>query len=214
MRMLDAILDFLFPPRCEGCRKEGTYLCDACLYVLPRAKPTADRWIAALYDYRSPPVQGALWKLKYRGVSEIAGLFGKILYDLALADAAEEKVWKNIGKISLVPIPLSEMKEKQRGYNQAELIAKAMAAEDAETLFSFEPGLLTRIKDGKSQMSVRNREERERNVRGAFAAHEAAKGRRIIIVDDITTTGATLREARAALLAAGARDVTAVAVAH
>ncbi|MDP3958460.1 MAG: phosphoribosyltransferase family protein [bacterium] len=227
MGLFGAMLDFLFPLRCEGCGREGAYLCEMCLYALPRARAAREPWIAAIYEYRSPAVQGALWKLKYRGVADIAGLFGKILYDLArlnfapqnlggraLLDVAEKDALKNHGKISLVPVPLSERKARERGYNQAELLARAMAREDAEGLFSLELALLARTKDGRSQMSIRDRSAREANVRGAFAAHETAKGRRIVLVDDIATTGATLRAARDALLAAGAREVTAVVVAH
>lgn len=214
--ILDAALDFLFPLRCSGCMKEGTYLCAACRYALPRAVKPADAWASALYDYRHRAVREALWKLKYRGVAELSAVLGESLYEALLADIAETRHWKKATLLYLVPVPLTPTKERARGFNQAKRLCEAILSRDREGLFAYLPDALRRTKDAKSQMSIKNRAARLKNAEGAFevAAPELVEGKNIILIDDIITTGATLRDAHRALVAAGALDIRALTVAH
>ena len=107
-------------------------------------------------------------------------------------------------EVVCVPIPLSKEKYSNRGFNQALLIALTLAKGYKLTI---DESLLTRIKGTKAQHAI-NREERFRNVSGCFGApEERVEGKRILLVDDICTTGSTFLEAAKTLYRAGAREV-------
>ena len=216
MTFILKILDFLFPSKCGGCCKAGVYLCMGCLQKLPKAKPPKETFIRVIFDYKNRHVRDLIWKLKYRGVKQIAEIFGTLLYERLLAEIAEENLFKNKVQRILAPIPLTIKKLKWRGFNQTELIAREIARLDREKLFFYCPDLLLKTRETKSQMSIRNRQERLENVKNSFAVKDAAlaRGKHIILIDDITTTGATLAEARQVLLNAGAQDVKAFVIAH
>jgi ComF family protein len=108
-----------------------------------------------------------------------------------------------------VPVPMSHAKRRRRGYNQAELLAQALAR---RTGLRCEPSLLVRRVDGVRQSAL-PRSERAANVRRAFHAPHDLKGKSILVVDDICTTGQTLRACARELVRAGAARVCAVAVA-
>jgi ComF family protein len=112
----------------------------------------------------------------------------------------------------IVPVPLSGWRRRTRGYNQSEALARALARELGLPLA---PRALSRRKHAPPQARSATAEERRRNVEGAFAARaEPVAGRRVLLLDDVTTTGATLRACAAALKEAGARSVYAVAFAR
>lgn len=106
-------------------------------------------------------------------------------------------------------VPMHRAKERKRGYNQAELLARALSRRVG---IQCDMTLLTRRRERATQSSLPKR-DRAANVRGAFAASSRVKGKSILIVDDICTTGETLRACAAALTSAGATRVCAVAVA-
>jgi competence protein ComFC len=132
--------------------------------------------------------------------------------DDALASLLEGTLSKHsddTGFDALVPVPMSRRRERRRGYNQAELLARAL---------SFRIGvpcdmtLLTRRTEGATQSTLPRR-ERAANVRSAFRASPAAKGKSILIIDDICTTGETLRACAETLRSSGAHRVCAIVVA-
>lgn len=216
MFSLEKILDFLFPSKCGGCGRPGVYICGGCLTKLPQTTAPKETYVRAIFDYKNRNIRDLIWKLKYRGVKQIAEIFGVLLYERILAEIAEEGLFKNVARTILAPIPVSAKKLKSRGFNQCELIAKAIVNLDRENLFIYLPNLLTKTKETKSQMSIRNRSERLENIKNSFAVKNAeeVRGKHIILIDDITTTGATLAEGRQVLLNAGARDVKAFVIAH
>jgi ComF family protein len=110
---------------------------------------------------------------------------------------------------AVVPVPMHRAKERRRGYNQAELLARALAR---RTRLRCEPALLSKRHDRATQ-SLLPRAARRANVRDAFAASPGTSSQSILLVDDVTTTGETIRAAARALLAAGAARVAAVVVA-
>jgi len=215
-RLLYEVSDFLFPSRCVACRTAGAYLCARCLAALPRARSPQESFIEAIFEYRSAPVRRAIWKLKYSGVRALATLFGAILYERIFALIAEEAEFGKRELHLLIPIPLSRKRLKERGFNHAALIAESLATLDRESTLSYEPAVLQKIRDTKNQMTIRDKAARLANIRGSFGVHtpERVRGKSVILVDDVTTTGATLAEARAALLAAGAKEVRCFALAH
>ncbi|MGZ4778282.1 MAG: ComF family protein [Thermoanaerobaculia bacterium] len=109
----------------------------------------------------------------------------------------------------VVPVPMHRSKERRRGYNQAELLARAVARRLAVRC---EPPLLTKTFERETQSTLA-RNERAANVRGAFRASPRVEGSSILMVDDICTTGETFRACATELLRAGAKRVCAVAVA-
>lgn len=109
---------------------------------------------------------------------------------------------------AIVPVPMHWLRQRRRGYNQAELIARALSRRTG-----IETELLLRKTRGGSPQSTLARDARARNVRGAFAASARAKGKRILIVDDICTTGETFRACARALLREEASRVCAIAIA-
>ncbi len=165
-------------------------------------------------SYKDPLVRRAVWELKYRGNRKIAKLLGALLYEEILEILQDETVFANFTDPMLVPIPISESRRRERGFNQSELLAQEIVAHDA-TVFEYAPKTLSKIKDTLPQTKTKTKKEREENLAGCFRTDEnAARGRNIILIDDVATTGSTLREAARALSGAGARRVIAFTVAH
>ena len=129
----------------------------------------------------------------------------------ALASLLEETVRArgDLAFDALVPVPMARGKERRRGYNQAELLARALARRLGT---GCDMTLLTRREERATQSMLPKR-ERAANVRGAFAASSRVKGKAILVVDDICTTGETLRACAAVLRRAGASRVCALTVA-
>lgn len=213
------VMDWIYPPHCAGCSSPGNRFCQTCLSlvkvidqdkVCPRCgipqstvelcqecavgEPefTAVRsW--GLYE---GPIRKAIHRLKYQndlGVSE----------DLAkpLSLLLEDLNWH----IDLVlPVPLSRMRMRSRGYNQSAMLARWIAGARG---VPYNAACLTRSKDTISQVGLSG-EERRRNVLGAFeAVPDLAAGKSLLVIDDVTTTGATMQACAKALILAGARQV-------
>lgn len=178
-------------PRCTRCAiavPAGQALCGGCL----RDPPPFERTVTAL-DYVEP-WDGLVRHFKFHGRAELAGLFARLLRDALQGEPAPELI---------VPAPLSDARLRERGFNQSWEIARRLGtAADAR--------LLLRIRDTPHQVDL-PLDRRAANVRGAFAVEplrrRAVEGRRIVIVDDVLTTGATAAEMTRTLLQSGARAV-------
>ncbi len=121
------------------------------------------------------------------------------------------------GKETLVvPIPITKNRKRVRGYNQSALLARAFVENLGEKEFKYGGDIIEKIRDTIAQAKIRNRTERLKNLQGAYKIKSNAivKGKNIILIDDVSTTGATLKEARRVLREAGARNVIALVVAH
>lgn len=211
--VLRKTLDFILPRRCVRCKKTGTFLCTPCFTELPRALPDEPDLIAC-YEYNDKIVRRALWKLKYGNVKELTNIFADPLAEEVLASLTELLSPPEEGEqIALIPVPLHPARLRERGYNQAELLAHALAEKIPEALVY--PSLIARIKNTESQTKMKSRAERERNVTDAFMISGATSLPRIcIVVDDIITSGATTRACAALMKSAGAHTVLRAAVAH
>lgn len=207
-RLLRSALDVLFPVRCVGCGGSGAYLCAACLARVERPPPEPPPESGPLAGVLTPfayegVVREAVRRLKYRGVRALAPEMARLMaWEVAVAVPPP---------FAFVPVPLHPKRLRERGFNQAELLAREVARVLDVSLLT---GALRRTKDTSSQVDASNRADRLRNVRGAFASTGPLDGGTVVLVDDVTTTGATLSAAASVLLSAGASRVYGLAFAH
>ena len=219
MRFLNTILDIVFPVKCILCDKAGADLCLKCLKDAPMAERESAKWIFPLYDYRHPAIKKSLWLLKYKGKKRLANVFAEIIYEKILEELSELSVLENFTEPILIPIPLSPKRYRERGFNQTELICRELIKINdirQGINIKLENNILLKPKDTEHQARIKDRRERLKNIAGSFSVKNSdkIKGRNIILIDDILTTGATLSEAKKVLKQAGARKVIAFTVAH
>jgi ComF family protein len=153
------------------------------------------------------PLRRAVHRLKYRGRSGAA----RALADLLVPLAAEMTRGRPAALLVLVPVPLDPARERERGYNQAALLARPLAG--TLHLPCAPPNLLRRRRPTLPQVGL-SRARRRENVRDAFLAGPGVAGREVFLVDDVTTTGSTLGSAAGACRAAGAVRVSAITLAR
>lgn len=215
-KIFGCILDTVFPRECVGCRARGVLLCDKCLTGAPAALPGEHAFISALFDYQNPTIKRALWRFKYENARGFAKIFAGPLYEEILAEMSNSVDAGSGRKYLIVPIPLHASRLRERGYNQSELLAREIMKHDGGEMFEFAPHILVRTRKTKPQARSEKRTVRLANLRDAFVCRDPARvrGRTIIIIDDITTTGATFLEAKRALTDGKPRNVLAFAVGH
>lgn len=236
--ILDSILNLVFPVKCISCGKNGVDLCLKCLKDAPGAERESAKWIFPIYDYRHPAIKKSLWLLKYKGKKRLAKLFAEIIYDKILEELSELSIMENFREPILIPIPLSPKRYRERGYNQAQLLCEeiikinnlrySIDIGDVNkntdirhgVYLQLENNILIKIKDTIHQARIKDRRLRLKNLSDSFAIKNAeknislVKNRNIILIDDITTTGATLNEAKKVLKQSGVRKIIAFTVAH
>lgn len=216
-----AFLDLLFPPRCVYCRKTGCRLCAGCAGEIP--------WIDSSYcpvcglprgkDRHHRCIENR--RLRFiRSAAEFSGAMRKALHALKYTSdrpLAEELVRLSYPHWSmptwafdcLIPVPLGQERERSRGYNQAGLLADALSR---TTRIPLAAGSLRRMRETPSQVGL-SCDERNQNMKDAFHAASVADCK-VLLVDDVCTTGATLLSCAAALTEAGAELVCAVTLAR
>lgn len=207
------ILDILFPAFCIGCQKEAHFLCADCRekIIIQRVPsllhPRAVHTVHAACAYSQPLVSTLIKQLKYNGIKENALHCAELIISHLLLTgftAPENAV--------VVPVPLSRRRLAQRGFNQSALVALHIAY---ALSLPCAQNALTRIRHTAPQTEKKERKDRIENVKGAFAcaALHTVKGKNIILIDDVITTGATMSECAKALKSAGAKKVIALVVA-
>ncbi len=200
-RLVDWLLDLLYPPRCIGCGAPGIWLCTNCL----AGSPVTDKprivvvespsrlWPLPVYSVavHQGVAREAVHGLKYEGKRVLAApMAGRMCACLPLT---------SLGPDVALAVPLHESRRRERGYNQSDLLAHAIAA---ETGLHAPSRCLARVRQTPPQVGLSAR-ERVENVRGAFVAEASLRGRRVLLVDDVCTTGATMAACAAAIVEAG-----------
>lgn len=205
-------LDIILPRKERTIRAENWTLHD--LAVSPKIHEACGVQITTLLDYKNPAVEDCIRALKYDGSSRSAELLAEALADYLREQIAEAKSFSP-RSILLVPMPLHKIRRRERGFNQAEDVLKKLPAEFLDgTLSAFAPRALLRTRATRQQTRL-SRYERLENMAGAFSVPnvENVQGAHIFLIDDVTTTGATLAEAARPLQEAGA-IVSALALAR
>lgn len=163
---------------------------------------------AAGLPYSHESVRALVWELKYYATRRAALLAGACIAEELLGIASEE-----LGRPLLLPVPMHASRRRARGHNQTEVLCKAALAH-LGTAYEYAPGALARIAPSLEQQRL-GRATRLRNVACSMRADRGlVRGRACVVVDDVATTGATLAEARRALMAAGAARVHCLALAQ
>lgn len=216
--MFDILLNFLFPPRCPACERyvevRGGW-CAACLAkaaAVRRLRITfeerdtiAEAWALGIYE---GALRDLVRHLKYQKKMDALPYLQTFLH------AVEEDFFRAADVPPhpvAVPVPLFAAKEKKRGFNQTELIFKDWLKEHAIPM----ERLLVRTRATKPQYGL-SKEERRENLRGAFSVpaekQQDVRGRDVLLLDDIYTTGVTCAECARALKKAGARNIIVLAL--
>lgn len=229
MRLIEWLLEQIFPSRCIGCgRLSPDGICEACRSVLPfvgeHPCPKCGRessWCfcgreftdaggekgafryAPEYQQLTAPfyyeglVRKGIGALKFHGQKRQARWMGR-----EMARAVQKQMDPAMLD-GVVPVPLSRSRRRERGYNQAGLLAQEVAA---ALELPLEDGLLVKVKNNATQHTL-SRNERLTNVAGVYEASQEAAGKRLLVIDDVSTSGATLSSCGHALYLAGAEAV-------
>ena len=224
-RALGSLLDLVFPSSCVHCGDDGALLCDRCIAAsqdlgsnvcrrcaLPMSKPStcsrcadsrpaSDRMVAAYQ--MDGPIRSAVHALKYEGLTAIAPVLGGLLNDVYALDRLEVDF--------IVPVPLHSRRMRERGFNQAELLAGPVAAVRG---LPIRTDVLKRVRNTEPQVATAGERERIASMRGAFVASGDLEGADMLLVDDVVTTTSTVNSAASALKAAGAGRVAVLALAR
>jgi ComF family protein len=222
LAFLQHSLDLLFPTSCTICKRGGYVLCPACMAALPRFTPPICLHCGRPHSGQGPcqhcswhplrlsglravgpyvePLRACIHALKYEGKTRLAEPLG-----LLMAQAA--RFYRVAGDL-IIPVPLHEERSRERGYNQAQLLAQVCAYQLGIPLHS---AILVRTRATPAQAQL-SAPARQQNVAHAFAckpsyATGALQGRKIVIIDDVCTTGATLEACAEPIFAAGASAV-------
>lgn len=218
-------LDLLYPPHCCGCDKLGSRLCEECLLNIQQisesvcgycgqvidspgicpACQTAPPALKALraWSVFDGPMRKAVHRLKYDRDLSLAELFSRYMIEFL-----QDLNWA----IDLItPVPIGKARLAERGYNQAALLALPLAL---SSKIPYKPGALVKTRQTRSQVGL-GIEQRRANVAGAFQANAAIVGsKRVLIVDDVVTSGATMDACAIALRKSGADKVYGLALAR
>ena len=211
MSLLTSLLDLLFPARCPFCGRTGAAGDGPCPGCEKAAfwPPAAERVFAGTHYVRGvfagwyqDELRQSVRQFKFHNHPEYAKAYGRELAKsvrLFLPGAYDCLTW----------MPVSEARRRERGYDQARLLAEALAAELNKPVLP----LLEKCRDNPPQSSLKGAGDRRRNVAGVYVVPDSAavSGRRVLLVDDILTTGATLEEGARTLREAGASQVVAAA---
>ncbi|MBM4405110.1 MAG: ComF family protein [Chloroflexi bacterium] len=210
----EQMLDFVFTPRCVQCEREGSYLCARCLSqarrlsgayqpsgtVTTESGACISERIAIEGVYAPFAMEGAvreaIHQLKYKGLRAIARTLAEHM--------AEHMKSEGLTADAIIPLPLHKRRFRERGYNQAELLAAHVSRASGIPLRT---DLTARTAFLGPQARSGSLAERWSHVHGAFTARPTASGLRILLVDDVCTTGATLNACAAALKEAWAASI-------
>jgi len=215
MDIKNFLCDILFPKICLNCQSEGSYLCEDCQATLEISSIHQRFPINNLSDlyfalsYQNPLIKKLIEKLKYDPfIKELA----KVLSSLIITHFQLLEKPPNFSKFILIPVPLDKKRLKWRGFNQAEEIGKELAKYFKIPLFS---DCLIKIKKTFPQVEL-NEKERKENLKGAFLVKDKnlIRNKKVLLIDDVYTTGSTMKECAKVLKESGAKEIVGIVIAR
>lgn len=210
------LLDLFYPKFCFLCQREGSYLCEDCLATLevsPFHQKYSTKNLTDLYfalPYQKPLIKKLIQSFKYEPlIKELAETLSSLIINHF---QLIEKSPNDFSQFLLIPIPLDKKRLKWRGFNQAEEIGKGIAKFLNIPILN---NVLIKTKTTLPQVEL-SEQERKENIKGVFFCQkpELIKGKKILLVDDVYTTGSTLEEAAQVLKEAGAKEIIGIVVAR
>lgn len=214
-KITNFILNTLFPEFCFGCHAKDTILCDDCLLKIKINDRATEENIMAIFDYRDNLIKKIIWQLKYHNQKNLGKKMGQILFEFS-KDKLSEMVFLSSGKpLIVIPVPSSRERLRNRGYNHAEILAKWFCKENPENL-ELNNKIVFKKLETIHQAKISNKKERLANIRNSFSIKNEVniKGRSVILIDDVTTTGGTFFEIIKVLKKSGVKKIFAIALAH
>ncbi len=196
----DLALERLPSPRCRTCAEPGTFPRNTCTRCHLSPPPFTRAWAPFAHE---GPVARAIHRFKYEDHPELAPALAELL-------ASECRQFLSQAPTLLVALPLHDKRFRERKYDQTQLLAGELARATGREA---PVGLLSRARETRRQVGL-SEAERAQNVAGAFTASPSVAGREVLLVDDVLTTGATVRAAAAALQEAGAPRVEVITLAR
>lgn len=214
MKLWKTVLDLLFPPKCPFCtrllQEREAYLCARCDLELPWMEDESGRDVGEFLDDNMSPlwyrgmVRESHHRFKFGGVRAYAETYGMLMEQCVRGQLT--------GEIDVITwTPVSKKRRRKRGYDQSQLLAQRLGQ---RLELPVEP-LLNKIRHTKAQARIQEESARRANVLGAYdiAPDARVAGRRILLVDDVVTTGSTLSECARVLRTAGAESVVSATLA-
>jgi len=212
-QFLSLILDLIFPkpPYVE---RLGSMSAEEWAASLPAARDLPDSMIA-IFEYRHPLVRALVWEIKYWKNDDFARRAATPMYERIAEELGDISLLAGRSRAVIVPVPPSKHRLQKYGYSQCELLARHIAACDPYGKIGYVDAL-TRTREVPPQTSIQQRTRRLENMKGVFTArgHTFDRDTVVILIDDVVTTGSTLREATRALRESGARSIIPLALAH
>ncbi|MEK7552315.1 MAG: phosphoribosyltransferase family protein [Patescibacteria group bacterium] len=205
------LIDFLFPQV-----KPTELSVDKIIEELKKPTDLDDPDIIVLSDYKQTLAKKLIWELKYKNNEHSAKILAEIMYTEIIGYLNDWIMFEDFKDPVLIPVPLSKEKLEKRGYNQTETLVEQIILLDQGKNLGFEFDAIHKVKDTPEQSSLKTKVQRLKNLKNCFKVvnPEKIKNKNIIIVDDVITTGATIKEVKKILKKAGARKIKAICVAH
>jgi len=209
-------IDLLFPIECLGCRREGKWLCQDCFdkikinfesqpYQSENSSALNGVWTAT--DYSQALVAKTLQSFKYNFIVDLGEILGELLVKFLAAKMAENS---NLSFDVVTAVPLSKKRSLWRGFNQAEILARQVSKNFG---WPIDFGLIRRRHHNRPQVGLKAA-ERLANTKGIFEFNQKQlKYKKILLIDDVITTGATMQECAKVLKAAGAEEIWGLVIA-
>ena len=216
LKSWEFILDIFFPPICLSCKKyleekeKPDLICGNCFQSIKIYKnlfrPSSQLILAAATSYGNSATKELIHCLKYKGFLKAQKPLGEILIKYL------ENLNLDLKNYLIIPVPLYYSRLRKRGFNQAEILAEIVSKHFG---WQLETRVFKRIRETKPQIEMKDYKDREANIKNCFDVtnKNAIKNKNIILVDDVYTSGATMKEAIKILKRGGAANIIALTVA-
>lgn len=225
-KLFKLVIDIMFPINCYGCNTAGSYLCEKCFRAL-RFQEYRNPLVSlernnldGLYfagDYENDLLAKLIVAFKYEKIKDIGSVLSRFLNffwqgKMTQISLVDRVLAKELEGVIVCPVPLSKKRKRMRGFNQSEILANLFCQEFCCDIF-----LGLRRKDRRKNQAELKKEARLKNIKDVFFCREEdakeIRGRVVLLIDDVATTGATLNEVARVLKKLGVKKVYALALA-